>query len=247
MNSPDPIRCTKDRHQPSRKTTANKERPPKRTDDKIERRTHHQKKTARLPTNPNLANLAKVHRTKVPPKRKYVKSPKKGGTKKFHREQSTSSQEGDYEGEDETIPAHEATTEVDQKDLDYEPKKAVNIDEITKCKKPRRSNRSKKKPLKYGLTENLSTDDDRDESQTSTPIKNRKGIASFQPSPSTQDASTQGQNNSREDQQFQDNPTQPPAETEPTTTSSAKEDDQVLEVSVQSHVEGERELSPHEL
>ena len=31
------------------------------------------------PTNPNLANLAKVHRTKVPPKRKYVQSPKNRG------------------------------------------------------------------------------------------------------------------------------------------------------------------------
>ena len=29
------------------------------------------------PTNPNLANLDKVRRTKVPPKRKYVQSPKK--------------------------------------------------------------------------------------------------------------------------------------------------------------------------
>ena len=95
--------------------------------------------------------------------------------------------------------------------------------------------------------ENLSTDDDRDESQTSTPIKVLKCIASFQPSPSTLDASTQGQNNSPEDQQFQDDPTQPPAETEPTTTSGTKEDDQVLEISVQSYVEGERELSPHEL
>ena len=147
------------------------------------------------------------------------------------------------------IPPHEATTEADQKDLDYEPKKAVDIDEITKGKKPRRSNRSKKNLLKYGLTENLSTDDDRDETQTSTPIKGPKGIASFQPNPSTQDASTQKQNNSREDQQFQDDPTQPPADREPKTTSSAREDDQVLEISVQSHVEGEREreLSPQEL
>ena len=31
------------------------------------------------PTNPNLANLAKFHRTIFPPKRKYVQSPKKGG------------------------------------------------------------------------------------------------------------------------------------------------------------------------
>ena len=193
------------------------------------------------PTNPNLANLTKVHRTKVPPKRKYVQSPKKGGTKKVHIEQSTSSQEGDYEDEDETITAHEATTEADQEDLDYEPKEAVDIDEITKGKKPRRSNRSKKKPLKYGLTENLSTDDDGDETQTSTLIKGPKGIASFQPDSSTQDVSTQGQDNSREDQQFQDDTTQPPAETEPTTTCSAKEDDQVLEISVQSHAEGERE------
>ena len=101
--------------------------------------------------------------------------------------------------------------------------------------------------MKYGLTENLSTDDDRDETQTRTPIKGPKSIASFQQGPSTQDVSTQEQNNSLDDQQFQDNPTQPPAETEPTTTCSAKEDNQVLEISVQSHVEGEKELSPHEL
>ena len=104
---------------------------------------------------------------------------RKGGIKKVHKEQSTSSQEGDYKDEDEAIPAHEAKTEADQKDLDYEPKEAVDIDEITKGKKPRSSNRSNKKPLKYGLTENLSTDDDRDETQTSTPIKGPKGIASF--------------------------------------------------------------------
>ena len=42
------------------------------------------------PTNTNLTNLAKVHRTKVPPKRKYVQSPKKGCAKKIHREHSTS-------------------------------------------------------------------------------------------------------------------------------------------------------------
>ena len=152
-------------------------------------------------TNPNVANLAKVHRTKFPPKKKYIQSPRKGGTKKLHREQSTSSQEKDYEDEDETIPAHEATTEADQKDWEYEQKKeAVDIDEITKGKKPGRSNRPTKKPLKYGLTENLSTDDDRDETQTSTQIKGPRGIVSFQSSRSAQDASTQGQDSPLEDQ-----------------------------------------------
>ena len=47
------------------------------------------------PTNPNLANLAKVHRTKVPPKRKFVQSPKKGDAKKQHKDQYASSQEED--------------------------------------------------------------------------------------------------------------------------------------------------------
>ena len=65
------------------------------------------------PTNHNLANLAKVHRTKVPPKRKFVQSPKKGDAKKQHRDQYASSQEEDG---DDTIPAHEATAESNTKD-----------------------------------------------------------------------------------------------------------------------------------
>ena len=38
------------------------------------------KRTNDSPTNPNLANLLKVNRTKIPPKRKFVQSPRKGKT-----------------------------------------------------------------------------------------------------------------------------------------------------------------------
>ena len=86
------------------------------------------------PTNPNLANLAKIHRTKVPPKRKFVQSPKKGDAKKQHKDQYASSQEEDG---DDTIPAHEATAEANPKDADYEPQESIDIHEINHGKKPR--------------------------------------------------------------------------------------------------------------
>ena len=114
---------------------------------------------------------------------------KKGGAKKQHKDQYASSQEED---EDDTIPAHEATAEAKLKDADYEPQESIDIHKINQGKKPRRSNRLKKKPTKYGQTETLSTDDDTDETQTSTPIKGSKGIANFQPGSSAQDDSTQG-------------------------------------------------------
>ena len=38
------------------------------------------KRTNDSPTNPNLANLLKVNHTKIPPKRKFIQSPKKGKT-----------------------------------------------------------------------------------------------------------------------------------------------------------------------
>ena len=192
------------------------------------------------PTNPNLANLAKVHRTKVPPKRKFVQSPKKGDAKKQHKDQYASSQEEDG---DDTIPAHEATAEANPKDADYEPQESIDIHEINQGKKPRRSNRLKKKTTKYGQTETLSTDDDTDETQTSTPIKSPKGIANFQPDPSAQDDSTQGPEERRSTSSTRGQ-TQEPTETEPV---SPLAEGQVLEVSLQSQESRERELSPHEL
>ena len=130
-------------------------------------------------TNPNQANLAKVHRSKNPPERNYVQSPKNGGVQKLHREQSTSSQE--EEDAYDTIPAYEATAEANLKDADYEPQETVDFHEITKDKKPRRSSRPKKKPTKHVQMETLSTDEDTDEAETSTPIKGSKGIENFQP------------------------------------------------------------------
>ena len=171
------------------------------------------------PTNPNLAILAKVYRTKVPLKRKYVKSPKKVGAKKTHKEQSTSSRED--EAEDDTaeanheLPAHEATTEANLKDADYEPQETVDIHEITQGKKSRRSSRPTKKPTKYGQTETLSTDEDTDEAHTNTPIKGSKGIENFQPGPSARDNSTQGQEDNLRETYPLPGQIQEPAETEP--------------------------------
>ena len=187
------------------------------------------------PTNSNLANLAKVHSAKVPPKRKYVQSPKKGGKKKLHRDQYASSQEED---EDDTIPAHEATADANLKDADYEPQEPIDIQEINQGKKPRRSNRLTKKPTKFGQTETLSDDDNTGEAQTSTPIKGSKGIANFQPGSSAQYNSTQGQEDERRSTSPVQGRTQEPAETEPV---SPRAEEQVLEISVQSQEAREKE------
>ena len=188
------------------------------------------------PTNPNLANFAKVHRTKVPPKRKYVQSPKKGDAKKQHRDQYASSQEEDG---DDTIPAHhEATAEANLKDADYEPQDSIDIHEINQGKKPRRSNRLKKKTTKYGQTETLSTDDDTDETQTSTPIKGPKGIANFQTGSSAQDDSTQGPEEERRSTSPAIGQTQEPTDT---VLVSPRAEGQVLEFSLQSQESRERE------
>ena len=187
------------------------------------------------PTNTNLANLAKVHRTKVPPKKKYVQSSKKGGAKKQPRDQYASSQEED---QDNTIPAQQATAEANLKDADNEPQESIDIHEINQGKKPRRNNRLKNKPTKYGQTETLSTDDDTDENQTSTPIKGSKGIASIQPGSSAQDDSTQGPEEERRSTSPVLDQTQEPTETEPV---SPRADGQVLELSLQSQEARERE------
>ena len=115
-----------------------------------------QKRQQDSPTNPNLANLAKVHRKKVPPKRKYVHSPKKGGAKKTHRELSPSSPE--KEDEDNTITAHEVPAEANKKDADYEPQETVDIHEITQAKShntvagAQRSHRNTDRRRLYPLT-----------------------------------------------------------------------------------------------
>ena len=187
------------------------------------------------PTSPNLVNLVKIHRTKVSPKRKYVQSPKKGSGKKQHRDQYASPQEED---EDNTIPAHEATVEANLNDADYEPQELIDIHEINQGKKPRRSNRLKKKPTKYGQTETLSTDDDTDETQTSTPIRGSKGIANFQPGSSAQDDSTQGPEEERRSTSPVLDQTQEPTESEPV---SPRAEGQVLELLLQSQEARERE------
>ena len=161
--------------------------------------------------------------------------------KKQHRDQYASSQEEDG---DETIPAHEATAEANLKDADYEPQESIDIYEINQVKKPRRSNRLKKKTTKYGQTETLSTDDDTDETQTSTPIKGSKGIANFQPGSSAQDDSMQGPEEERRSTSPALGQTQEPTEADPV---SPRAEGQVLELSLQSQESRERELSPHEL
>ena len=57
------------------------------------------------PTNPNLANLLKVNRTKIPPKRKFIQSPKKGKTEaKSQRTQTPP--DSPFEDEDYETQAH---------------------------------------------------------------------------------------------------------------------------------------------
>ena len=160
---------------------------------------------------------------------------KKGGAKKQHRDQYSSSQE--EEEEDDTIPAHEATAEANLRDADDEPQESIEIHGINRGKKPRRNNRLKKKPTKYGQTETLSTDDDTDETQTSTPIKGSKGIANFQPGSSAQEDSTQGPEEERRSTSPVLDQTQKPTETEV----SPRAEGQVLELSLQSQEARERE------
>ena len=184
------------------------------------------------PTNPNQTSLAKYHRTKVPQRWITYTRPRKGARRR------TESDPHPHEDEDDTISAHKVTAEANRKGADYEPQETVYIHEITQGKKPRRSTRPTKKSTKYGQTETLSTDEYADEARTSTPVKGSKSVAKFQPGPSTQDNSTQGQEDNPREAFPLPGQTQEPMETEP---ASPMAGDQVLEISLQPQEERERD------
>ena len=138
------------------------------------------------PTNPNLANLLKVNRTKIPPKRKFIQSPKKGKTEaKSQRTQTPP--DSPFEDEDYETQAQRQDTLDNSEDPDYDPQEDINVQEIGAAKKPRRSKRTTKKPEKYGHSTCPQTEYDTETSEVDSPKKQFTGIANHQPTTTTQE------------------------------------------------------------
>ena len=137
------------------------------------------------PTNPNFANLLKVNRTKVPPRRKIVQSPKKGRIGANSKKKATPLEED----EDNKDAAQMQRILDDNEDSDYSPQEDFDLHEVVTGKKPRRSKRPNSKPQKYGHSETLTTDDDTEESGSGSSRKHFTGTPSHQPATTTQDDS----------------------------------------------------------
>ena len=99
------------------------------------------------PMNPNLANLQKVNRTKVPPKRKFIQSPRKGKTG-AKSQSKTTPPDPPFEEEDFELAEQWQETRENSEDPDYDPQEDPIVQEIAKNKKPKRSSRKTKKPEK---------------------------------------------------------------------------------------------------
>ena len=138
------------------------------------------------PTNPNLANLLKVNRTKIPPKRKFIQSPKKGKTEaKSQRTQTPP--DSPFEDEDYETQAQRQDTLDNSEDPDYDPQEDLDVQEIGAAKKPtRRSKRTTKKPKKYGHSTCPQTEYDTETSEVDSPKKKFTGVANHQPPTTTQ-------------------------------------------------------------
>ena len=131
---------------------------------KLKREKTIRKRTNDSPTNPNLANLLKVNRTKVPPKRKFIQSPKKRRTGAKSRKKTTPPG-SPLEDQDLEDAAQLQRTLEDSEDSEYNPQEDFDVHEVATAKKPRRSNRTTKRPEKYGRSETLSTDDDTEDTE----------------------------------------------------------------------------------
>ena len=92
---------------------------------------HHKEQSAKLkgeksirkrpkdsPTNPNLSNLLKVNRTKVPPKRKFVQSPRKGTTG-AKNQKTTTPPDTPFEDEDLKLEPARQRKHSNNEDSDY--------------------------------------------------------------------------------------------------------------------------------
>ena len=141
---------------------------------------HHKEQSAKLkgeksirkrpsdsPTNPNLSNLLKVNRTKVPPKRKLVQSPRKGTTG-AKNQKTTTPPDSPFDDEDLELEPARQRKHSKNEDSDYNPQEDPSIQAIAAHKNPRRNNRPTKKPEKYGQSETLTTDVDTEDSENST-------------------------------------------------------------------------------
>ena len=146
------------------------------------------KKPNDSPTNPNVANLQKVNRTKVPPETKFIQSPRKGKTGSKSQSKTTTP-DSPFEDEDFELAAQRPVTRENSEDPDYDPQEDPIVQEIAKNKKPRRSGRKTKKPEKYGHSETLTTDDDTEGSEQNFPRKSFNGTADCQPTTTMQDNS----------------------------------------------------------
>ena len=144
------------------------------------------KRTNDSPTNPNLANLLKVNRTKIPPKRKFIQSPKKGKTG-AKSQRTPTPPDSPFEDEDYETQAQRQDTLDNSEDPDYDPQEDINVQEIGAPKKTRRSKRSTKKPEKYGHSNCPQTEYDTETSEIDSPKKQFTGIANYQLTTTTQE------------------------------------------------------------
>ena len=94
-----------------------------------------------------------------------------------------------FDDEDFELAARRQGTRDNSEDSDYGPQEDPIVQEIATNKNPRRSNRTTKKPEKYGHSEILTTDDDIEGSEPSYPRKRFTGTASYQPLTKMQDDS----------------------------------------------------------
>ena len=103
------------------------------------------------------ANLAKVNRIRIPPKRTYQPSPRKGSPKKRKLSTASSQESADEQGDE----LHESDTSRDYKAAPKQPESTLLVE--TTGASTRRRARDKKKPKRYGdLTEMSSSDESSD-------------------------------------------------------------------------------------
>ena len=207
------------------------------------------------PTNPNLAILQRVNRTKVPPKRKFIQSPRKGTTGAKNQKTATPP-DSPFEDEDLELEPTRQRTRSNNEDSDYNPQEDPSIQAIATHKNPGRSNRATKKPVKYGHSETLTTDEDTEDSENSPPRKRFTGIANYQATTKELDDDQQPQARQAEgqDESQAQNEEEPQATTLPLpqedyddiTTPLQAPTQQSLKTSTVDEDNEERELDPYE-
>ena len=77
----------------------------------------------------------------------------------------------------------------DSEDSDYKPQEDFDVHEVATARRPRRSNRTIRKPEKYCHSETLTIDDDTEDSELGSPRKRLTGTANYQATTTTQDGS----------------------------------------------------------